>query len=376
MRGGVPIARIRGIEVRISLPWILLLALSAIVGAEQASVASPALGAPVHGLIGAVVGLGFLASAAVHELAHAFTARRFGVPVSQVVVGFVGGGAPGSEASRPPDDMLVALAGPMASFVLAFASLPLALGAVLLGSQLGAVAGGLVILGGLNLAMGILSLVPAPPLDGARVVRAIGWSRKGSLQAGIGLSIRVGRAVAFIAVGVGIALTVIGRASEGLMLLLLGWLLQKESGAQEQRLMLDGVLKGTSVRDAMRTDVPVVSPSLTLDVYADRFADEGSVEAFPVVDDGHVVGVIGRTQLRRLGRGKLAETRTADAMAKPPAAPLVTPDADLGGTAELLGRLGLDGLAVVEDERLMGVITRETIRSLVRLRTAQAEGTR
>lgn len=373
MRGGVPIARIRGIEVRISLPWILLLALSAIIGAEQASVASPALGAPVHWIIGGAVGLGFLLSAAVHELAHAFTARRFGVAVSQVVVGFVGGGAPGSEASRPPDDMLVALAGPMASFVLAFASLPLALGAVLLGSQLGAVAGGLVILGGLNLAMAILSLVPAPPLDGARVVRAIGWSRKGSLQAGIGLSIRVGRAVAFVAVGVGIALTVVGRASEGLMLLLLGWLLQKESGAQEQRLLLDGVLKGTRVRDAMRTDVPVVSPSLTLDVYADRFADEGSVDAFPVVDDGRVVGVIGRTQLRRLGRGKLAGTRTVDAMAKPPAAPLLTPDAELGGAAELLGRLGLDGLAVVEGDRLAGVVTRETIRSLVRLRTAQAE---
>lgn len=376
MRIGLPIARIAGVEVRISVPWLLLVALAMIIGAEQAAATSPSIGTVAHWSIGALVAFLFSATSVAHELAHGLVARRVGVEVRGVTVGFASGGAGPIPAARPGDDLLIALSGPIVSIAASVACVPLAIGAILAGGTgggSGALAGGLIVVAGLNMAMGLLSLVPAPPLDGARVVRAIAWARSGDLRSGSRASVRVGRITGYGAFGLGVLMAVLGESTAGLMALMLGWLLLRDAAGLSRRLDVEGMLAGVAVREAIRSDVPQIPPGLTVDTFADRFAEEGAASTFPVVDGGRVLGVISQRRLQRLGRGKLAELRAADVLAAPPEAPFLDPNGRLWDAVELLGAQGLDGLAVLDGETLLGVVTRDSVGSLLRARGAMGE---
>ena len=118
--GGLPLARLFGIEVRVSLAWAVLVAVVTVIGAQQAAAGAPQLAAPVHWLIGLLVAFAFLASVVAHELAHALVGRRRGVEARTIVLGFAGGLAPLSiEAARAGDELAIAISGPLVSLGIA-----------------------------------------------------------------------------------------------------------------------------------------------------------------------------------------------------------------------------------------------------------------
>jgi Zn-dependent protease/CBS domain-containing protein len=374
MTGGIPVARLFGIEIRVSISWAILAAVVTIVGAEQAAVTGPALAAPVQWIVGGVVALGFLASVVAHELAHALVGRGRGVPASAIVLGFVGGLAPLSiQASRARDELAIALAGPVLSLIVAGIIVPLAVLAGAADPVFGPVAGGLLLVGGLNLLLGVVSLLPGLPLDGGRVVRALAWSRSGDRDQAGRVTARVGRILGWTTVGIGLALALADQVTPGLFVACFGWLLATGARTLDRRLELEGLLRGVTVGGAMVTDGPRVGPNLTIDTFANRFQGEDAVTAMPVVEDERVLGVIGVRRLQRLNGRKYATTRAADIMATAPGAPLLAPGSALWDAVDTLHTSLLDGLAVVEDGRFLGMVTREAVAAVIRDRVAAGE---
>jgi Zn-dependent protease/CBS domain-containing protein len=372
--GGIPVARIFGIELRISFAWVVLIALIAFVGAQQAALSDATLSPAAQLVIGIGVAVLFLASVIAHELAHALVGRRRGVPTTTIVLGFIGGLAPLSiQAGTARDELAIAVAGPLVSFLLGAV---LTVGGVLLGSLVPAsvpVAGGIVVVGVLNLILAILSVLPAMPLDGGRVVRALAWSHSGDRDRAYRTTARVGRMVGWTILGVGVALILAEFVTEGLIGIALGWLLNTGARTGERRLALEQLLRGSRVQDAMRVDVPFVGPNLTIDTFANRFEGADAVAAMPVVDDDKVVGVLGRKRLVRLGRRRFGGTRVEDVMAAPPQAPVLAPSDALWDAVEAMNEAGLDGLAVANDGQLAGLVTRESLADTIRgLAAAQA----
>ncbi len=373
--GGVPIARVLGIEVRVSLAWILLLAVVTVMGVELATLDAPELNPVIQWLIGAGIALMFLVSVAAHELGHALVGRRRGVPAGTVVLGFLGGLAPLSiRAARPRDELLIAIAGPLLSGVAALVLTALGLLVVTVAPEVGVVADALIVVGLLNLAMATLSLVPAMPVDGGRVVRAIVWARTGDPDRASLVSARVGRLVGWAIVGIGVAAVLANLVLEGLVGLGFGWMLTSSGRTVERQVAMERLLQGTHVEDAMRRDTGSISPHLTVDTFADRFRGPDALAALPVVDGDIVVGVIGRRRVARLGRGRLGEARVGEVMAAPPEVPVLAPGDALWGAIELLGSSGQDGLAVADRGRLAGLLTRDGVADLVRLRAARQAG--
>ena len=92
--GGVPIARLFGIEIRISLTWAVLIAIVTLLGAQQTQFTAPDLPGPVQWAVGGIIAFGFLASVIAHELSHALLGRRYGIEQRSITLGFVGGLAP------------------------------------------------------------------------------------------------------------------------------------------------------------------------------------------------------------------------------------------------------------------------------------------
>jgi CBS domain-containing protein len=97
------------------------------------------------------------------------------------------------------------------------------------------------------------------------------------------------------------------------------------------------------------------------------------VSALPVVDGDTVLGVVGVRQLQRLPRNRWANKHASDLMVVPPAAPLLAPTDELWPAVELMNRIGVDGLAVVVDGRLDGMVMRESIGALMLRRGAERD---
>ena len=163
------------------------------------------------------------------------------------------------------------------------------------------------VVGALDLALGLVNLVPAFPLDGGRVVRGLAWARSGDARAGLRTAARVGRFIGLLLAGLGVVGILLGdvvgiETIDGLMVALCGWFLTSTARTVERQAGLDQLLDGLSVADVMDRDVAGIPPGLTLDTFAGQVLDGSSPMALPVTRGTELLGVIGASQLRRVRR--------------------------------------------------------------------------
>ena len=370
---GVPIARILGIEIRVQFGWVLVVALVAALAVIQVGAAVPTLPGPVQWILGGAVGIAFFISAMLHDLGHALMARRRGVVVESILVSFFGGTTP-ADATAPAagDDLAIAASGPIVSVVLGIALAVIALGFDGLGSEIGVALGQIVIvLAVLNVLIGLVNLIPAYPLDGGRIVRALAWRRSGTIKGGWSAAASTGRLSGLVALSIGGGLFLTGEITNGGMVALSGWFLILSSRAIRERQKVDILIGDLLVSDAMERNPTTVQPGLTVDTLAGQLLDgETPTTSIPVMEGTSVVGMLGVREVRRLRRGTWGVTRVGDAMVKPPRMIALAPDAGLVEAVERLHRSGLDGLPVVLDGALQGVLTRRSVGQVVRDRTA------
>jgi Zn-dependent protease len=372
---GIPIARLFGIEIRVNIAWVLPLALIAVVAVDQIETSTPSLEPLTAWGLGAIVAAAFFVSSLVHDLVHAIVARSRGIPVSTIAVSFFGGATPFDPAApNAADDLAIAASGPLASLAIAGAAGILAVVAAGLGGELGLLALPLAAVLVLNALLGGVNLVPAYPLDGGRIVRAIAWRRTGSEQSGWRAAAASGRFSGIAAVAVGIGVLAIGSATNGAMIALSGWFLILSARTIRERLRVDELIGDLHVRDAMEPAGPTVHPTLTLDTFAAQLLDvESGTTAVPVTESDEVVGLVGVRQLNRVRRNRWPETRVQDVMVRPPRLVIVAPDDPLPRAVVGLQRAGVDGLPVLEDGKLVGVLTRPSVGKVVAERMAKID---
>jgi Zn-dependent protease/CBS domain-containing protein len=375
---GVPVARILGIEIRVQLAWILPLALVAAIAVDEIQTSQPTLEPLTAWGLGLMVSAAFFVSSVVHDLVHAVVARSRGVPVTAIAVSFFGGSTPLDPTSpRPADDLAIAAAGPLASLAIAGGAGVLALVAGALGGDIGFLAIPLAAMLVLNALLGGINLVPAYPLDGGRIIRAIAWQRTGSERAGWRAAAVSGRISGFAALAVGIAVLLVGSTTNGAMIALSGWFLILSARTIRDRVRVEDLIGDAHVSDAMETTSVTVQPSLTLDTFAAQLLDgESGTTAVPVTDGDDVVGVIGVRQVNRVRRDRWPQTRVSDAMVQPPRLTIASPDDPLPGAVAALQRANLDGLPVMQDGKLVGLLTRSAVGKLVSERLPQADSGR
>jgi Zn-dependent protease len=373
---GVPIARLFGIEIRLHLSWIFIVAIiTATVGGRLAMLPptadeTPAPDATLAWAIGVAASLVFMLTVIAHELAHALVERHFGIEVTSISVHFIGSPAVVDvRAETPRAEAAIALAGPLTSLAIGLSFVALAFLTVLSASDaIGIVGDVLVIVGTLDLVLAGVSLVPAYPLDGGRVVRAIGWARTGDPRRGARVAAMVGRGIGWLLIAAGLAVILLGETLDGIMLGVIGWFLGASSRSVDRWAVMDGLIAGVRVEEAMEEEMDTISPQLTLDTFGQQVLDGTLGPALPVLRAGELVGIVGALQLRGVPRRDWPMTRTSEVMVDLAKVPTIGPEESLTDGLERLRTSQLDGLPVLEGTDLRGVLTRRSIAVALRAR--------
>jgi Zn-dependent protease len=350
-RGGGRGLRIAGLTVRLTAGGYLLPALALVISALSLPAAVPGLPATAYLAAGVAVAIVLLASVVLHEVGHALAARRHGVRVEEISVGFLGGTTHGGyDLPGPKGQWRVAAAGPAVSLVLAAVAAGGAVGLSALGTGRLAV---LVVISAafVNAIFGVLSLLPGAGPDGGRIVRALTWARTGDpAKAGI-VAARAGQATGALLAAAGIAAIAAGYFG-GLWLGLIGVLAFVTSRSQARQQLASAALAGLRVRDvvALSTSPQAGAQSWqTVRAFVDAHNEVGTpadgglrgpvAAAFPLSDfDGRPSGLLTLSQIAVVPAERQDDVRLRDIAT--PIAHVVTTTGDEPLTA-LMQRLSV-----------------------------------
>ena len=374
---GIPVARLFGTEIRVHLSWTLVAAfLVASLGAVDLPGRYPSWPPGVAWAVAIAVGLGFFGVVLLHEVAHLVVGRRAHVAPQSVTLLLFGGVAPAERGAGSAGwEAAIALAGPAASIAIGGVAL-VAAGAIAgpPGSSVASEALGeaLAIVGLLSGFVGLVNLAPVFPLDGSRLLRAVAWQLTGEEGRGTRLAGGVGRLIGIGLMGGGVLLAFSGDLFDGLLVVMLGWFVRGSSGAQARQEILEDLIADATVGDAMERDLPVVPPQVTLDTFAAVLSGPEAASIVRVMAGDRLVGLIGPRELRRAGRSAWKRTQAAVAMTPADLLPATAPGEGLRSAATRLQAAGVDGLPVIEDGQLVGILTRYAVGRLVHQRSLQA----
>lgn len=357
MKGSYRLGRLLGVDVNVH--WTFLLLLVVMAGAHL--IAGRSVAAALDGMLFL---LGLFACVLLHEYGHALAARRYGIGTRDITLLPIGGLARLERMpDKPSQELVVALAGPLVNGIIAF-GLFLGLLAYSASQPLGnllslstTLAGQLLVA---NVFLILFNLLPAFPMDGGRVLRALLALRMDYVRATT-IAARIGQGMAFV-------FGVVGLFTNP-FLLLIAVFVWFGAGQEAAAASMRASLGGTTVREAMLTDFDTLEASDTLGKAA-TLTLRGSQAEFPVLNEGRLLGVLSQADLLA-GLREHGETSPVVTVL-PRESSLIAPNAPLDQVvgSELIGLSG--AIAVQEDGRLVGLLTLENIRELVLIRSSLA----
>jgi Zn-dependent protease/CBS domain-containing protein len=366
-----------GIPLQVDLTFLLVLPLFAWLigtGVEQtvpvlnrlpaANVAvEPLATSPTRWLLGLAAAVGLFVGIVLHELGHSVVARAFGFPIESITLWLFGGIA---QLTDLPEDwkqeLAIALAGPVVSVALGlaiyvpFAALPPE------GHAVRFVLGYLAVL---NVALAVFNMLPAFPMDGGRVLRAVlglwyPYARATQLAAEVGK---------LFAILFGLA----GLLGGNIILIGVAFFVYVGASGEAQQVTIRAAFEGVAVRDIMtpRSELDTVAPTDSVAALFERMFRERHT-GYPVVDGGHLAGMVTLSDAEDVPTVEREAFTVADVMTDD----VVTVDVDAPVT-DALDRMrdhGVGRLAVVADDDLAGIISRsDVMRALDVVKTAGAD---
>jgi Zn-dependent protease/predicted transcriptional regulator len=363
------LGRIAGIRIGVNWSVLFIVALLAYgLAAGQFPAEVPRHPVAEYIVAGVVTAVAYIGSLLAHELAHSLVARRNGIKVEDITLWLLGGVSRlEGEFPDPGAELRVAGAGPLASLLLGGLFLLLAWLVMTAGVR-GLVVAALAWLGGINILLAVFNVIPAAPLDGGRLLRAVLWSiTRDKLKAAI-WSARAGQVFGWILAVVGIYLVLVARDYSWLWFVLLGWFLISAATAENQQAVLQSRLRTVPVREIMTANPVTVPASATVAQFLNDYLPWSRHSAFPVVADSQTVGLVTVKRINQVPAGERGQTTLRDLACPLSEVARATPDSSADDLLPSLNGCA-DGRALVfDDGRLAGIVSPSDIsRALERL---------
>lgn len=361
MRATFNLGRIAGVRVGVNWSVIVIFGLIAYgLAGRRFPDAYPSYSTGAHIAAGLLTAVVFFVSLLAHEMSHAVLARRNGQRVEGITLWLFGGVARlRGEAPTPGAELRVAGVGPLVSLILGgvFAGVT----ALVVVSGIGGLAAGaLAWLGAINVMLAVFNSIPAAPLDGGRLLRALLWWRTGDSAKAAVWSSRTGQAFGGLLVAFGIFSLFTQRyfGFGGLWLALIGWFLITAASVEGQQAATRGRLASVHIWQVMTPEPVTVPTTMTVARFLDDHVMRHRHAAFPVTDDaGEITGLVTLASAREVPRERREATLVRDITYALAEVVRTSPDEPISAVLDRLGTAE-DGRALVFSHgRLVGIVS-------------------
>lgn len=358
MSSSITIARIRGIDIGINWSWLVVVVLIAwsLAGSVFLEL-TPGRSQATYIAMAIVATILFFTSLLLHELGHAIQAQREGMKIEGITLWIFGGVAKFSGMfPRAETELRVALAGPAVTLAIALAAfalhqipgLPMPVDGVI--EWLGVVNGALL----------IFNMLPAFPMDGGRVLRALVWRGNRNFARATEIAGGVGRAFGLFFVFGGVFLFLATGVFGGAWIALIGWFVINAGQAEVKMSRLRTQFAGRTAADLLIADPQTIAPELTIERFVAEVLPVHRYRSYPVARDGHALGMLVTRSALAVPRRLRPTTTVEETMVPLMQALVISPDKDLGeaameliqtepGRALVLGPHGFAGMLSVTD---------------------------
>lgn len=368
--GNITIGHAWGIPIQINPSTFLILALVTWTLARPEGLladAYPELSAIGLWLTALLTALLFFASILLHELAHAWVARRNGIPVVSITLYIFGGIAQiGGKPRTPGTEFRVAAVGPASSLVLAaiFYGLNQAF------TDRGYFGASSQWLAYINMILALFNLLPGYPLDGGRILESIVWRLSGKQETGVKVAGTTGQIIAYGLIGLGVFGVFRGDVFSGIWYILIGFILHNAATTEKRVFLQQGQLAGIPVSQVMGiVREPEIPAGLTMQDLVERHILGQGQASFIVTAAGNPVGVLSLRDVSNVPRADWDQTTIGDVMTPLTDLPRVGPNDELLTAVQLMDANQLLQLPVFDGSRLAGLLTRDEVIRHLRLRS-------
>jgi Zn-dependent protease/CBS domain-containing protein len=362
MSWSVNIGSIAGTAIRIHVTFLLLLAFFFL----QGWAAAGSINDGVNSVVFVVL---VFACVLTHEFGHIFTARAFGVETPDVTLLPIGGVARLARIpEKPSEEFLIAIAGPLVNVAIAVVLLavtPAHLSVAHLAAMESPKLSTIDRLAMINLYLAVFNMIPAFPMDGGRVLRALLAIRLGHVRA-TEIAATIGQWTAF-------AFGFLGLLSGNFILIFIALFVYLAAASEAQMVSLRAMSRDVPVTAAMVTQFATLTGDEHIDAAVETLLQTSQTE-FPVVDGNRrLVGVVGRAEIIRALRELGPSAPVSDVMVKD--IPTIERSHRLEEAFRLLQERSVPAVGVVDFAgRLIGLVTAETVGEMLMVRKALPEG--
>ena len=385
--GSITLLHVRGIRIAVDWSWFLILFFviyllsdfySDVLGEEQGSIGPYALAV--------VSAAGFFGSILLHELGHAFVALRNGVGISSIQLWIFGGVARlDRDSDSAATEFKIAVGGPLVTLaigvlltLIGFAAAGPSdfLEAARFDSDAGTsgVLAMVAWLAFINFLVLAFNLLPAYPMDGGRIVRAIAWWRTGNRSSATRFAATLGRAFAYLFIGFGLFLIATGYVFTGIWMAVIGIVINSSARAATAQTSISQRIEGVRVADVMDREPVAIPEEMSVERALDEYFLRYRWPWFPVVDAAQRFrGLLERDRADEVPETSRSTARVGELIGADQGLLHVSEDDPLDS---LLGNQNLRRfgalIAVDREGRVSGVITAEQVGRALRDATAES----
>jgi Zn-dependent protease len=374
--GSITLFHVRGIRIAVDWSWFLVLFLVIFwLSRFYGDVLNESSSASTPFLLAILSAFGFFGSIILHELGHAAVAMRNGIGISSIQLWVFGGMARmDRESDSPATEFKVAIAGPLVTLAIVVVLAAIGLGAagaeefrkaalVEGDASTSGVLAMVAWLASINFLVLVFNLLPAFPMDGGRVARAIAWWRTGDRTAATRFAAGLGRVFGYLFIGGGLLLVFTGYVFAGVWLALIGFVINGSARATSVQTTLSSRIGGVTVADVMDREPVAIPDRLSVEQALDEYFLRYRWPWFPVVDAAHrFLGLVVRDRADEVPEVSRSTALISELLERDDGTFQVRDDAPLDTLLanRSLRRFGAL-MAVDADGRLSGVITAEQV---------------
>ena len=370
----VKLGKIMGIPVRIHYTlWLVFILIAWSLAYGYMPSQYPGLDIVTYWAIGIASAIILFASVLVHELSHSYVAKKNGLPIARITLFFFGGV---SEVTEEPRDAGLEVRMAAAGPLMSFliaAALGILWYLAPLASAPVAVTATLGYGALINATLGAFNLVPAFPLDGGRVLRGSMWERSKNLIGATKTATRVSEGISLLMMFGGFAAIVLGDFVTGIWVVFLGWFIRSGAETSLRQTLVGDALSGVTVGDIMTRDVLTVPGNITIHQLVSEYFLVHRHGGYPVVEDGRVLGIVTMQCVRAVPKERRDTTTVKDAMIPCKKALAVGQSTSALDAMNMMARQNGGRLLVFDGPDLLGIVTRGDLMRTIRTRQELGE---